>query len=142
MSKQKKWTLAVVLLLLAAVGGALAWWYIPRPLMDPAKDYQLHMAMLYHGTEEEDLLPCADPEALLNVLEKYEQVVESTRRGGYLADIYPLELGFAYPGGSWYIIAGPEFVSAYDSGEEIIWHVTDGEKLWQELQVLLPELGA
>ena len=31
MSKQKKWTLAVVLLLLAAVGGTLAWWYLPGP---------------------------------------------------------------------------------------------------------------
>ena len=121
--KRRKWRAALTALLLLAAVGGLLWCFFPRSMMD--------------GQARVDLTDRADREAVTERIARCRRVYGG-KVGAYQLDRYPLELGFSYRGGSWYLIAGPEGAFAYDSGERLNWRVLDGEQLWRDLASALP----
>ena len=111
--KRRKWRAALTALLLLAAVGGLLWCFFPRSMMEG----ELYCVTLW-------IARC--------------RRVYGGKVGAYQLDRYPLELGFSYRGGSWYLIAGPEGAFAYDSGERLNWRVLDGEQLWRDLASALP----
>ena len=121
--KRRKWRAALTALLLLAAVGGLLWCFFPRSMWD--------------GQARVDLTDRADREAVTERIARCRRVYGG-KVGGYQLDRCPLELGFSYRGGSWYLIAGPEGAFAYDSGERLNWRILDGEQLWWDLASALP----
>ena len=138
MSKQKKWTLAVVLLLLAAVGGTLAWWYLPRPL---ERDLPLVKIQMFDaGTGADiDLTEQVELSAVMELLGEAE-CYPQWRPGPHSNEEYPLDIKFSGGGEHWIVILGSRGGFAVDNSPKIAWRILEGGQLWQELQPLLPEL--
>lgn len=138
MSKQKKWTLAVVLLLLAAVGGALAYWYVPRPLV---RDLPLVKVQIFDAKTgvEMDLTEQVEPSAVMTVLAEAE-CCPQWRPGPHSNEEYPLDIKFSGGGEHWIVILGSRGGFAVDNSPKNAWRILEGGQLWQKLQPLLPEL--
>lgn len=71
MSKGKKLPTAVAILLLAAVGGTLAWWYIPRPLVRDLPLVKIQMFDVGTGADI-DLTEQVDLPAVMELLGEAE----------------------------------------------------------------------
>lgn len=140
MSKQKKWTLAVVLLLLAAVGGTLAWWYLPRPLVRDLPLVKIQMFDAGTGADI-DLTEQVELSAVMELLGESE-CYPQWRPGPHSNEEYPLDIKFSGGGEHWIVILGSRGGFAVDNSQKIAWRILEGGQLWQELQPLLPELGA
>ena len=140
MSKQKKWTLAVVLLLLAAVGGTLAWWYLPRPLVRDLPLVKIQMFDAGTGADI-DLTEQVELSAVMELLGEAEYYPQ-WRPGPHSNEEYPLDIKFSGGGEHWIVILGSRGGFAVDNSQKIAWRILEGGQLWQELQPLLPELGA
>lgn len=140
MSKQKKWTLAVVLLLLAAVGGTLAWWYLPRPLVRDLPLVKIQMFDAGTGADI-DLTEQVELSAVMELLGEAE-CCPQWRPGPHSNEEYPLDIKFSGGGEHWIVILGSRGGFAVDNSQKIAWRILEGGQLWQELQPLLPELGA
>ena len=140
MSKQKKWTLAVVLLLLAAVGGTLAWWYLPRPLVRDLPLVKIQMFDAGTGADV-DLTEQVELSAVMELLGEAE-CYPQWRPGPHSNEEYPLDIKFSGGGEHWIVILGSRGGFAVDNSQKIAWRILEGGQLWQELQPLLPELGA
>ena len=126
--KRRKWRAALTALLLLAAVGGLLWCFFPRSMMEG----ELYCVTLWDGQARVDLTDRADREAVTERIARCRRVYGG-KVGGYQLDRCPLELGFSYRGGSWYLIAGPEGAFAYDSGERLNWRILDGEQLWRDL---------
>lgn len=131
--KRRKWRAALTALLLLAAVGGLLWCFFPRSMMEG----ELYCVTLWDGQARVDLTDRADREAVTERIARCRRVYGG-KVGAYQLDRYPLELGFSYRGGSWYLIAGPEGAFAYDSGERLNWRILDGEQLWWDLASALP----
>ena len=131
--KRRKWRAALTALLLLAAVGGLLWCFFPRSMMEG----ELYCVTLWDGQARVGLTDRADREAVTERIARCRRVYGG-KVGAYQLDRYPLELGFSYRGGSWYLIAGPEGAFAYDSGERLNWRVLDGEQLWRDLASALP----
>ena len=131
--KRRKWRAALTALLLLAAVGGLLWCFFPRSMMEG----ELYCVTLWDGQARVDLTDRADREAVTERIARCRRVYGG-KVGAYQLDRYPLELGFSYRGGSWYLIAGPEGAFAYDSGERLNWRILDGEQLWRDLASALP----
>ena len=131
--KRRKWRAALTALLLLAAVGGLLWCFFPRSMMEG----ELYCVTLWDGQARVDLTDRADREAVTERIARCRRVYGG-KVGGYQLDRCPLELGFSYRGGSWYLIAGPEGAFAYDSGERLNWRILDGEQLWRDLASALP----
>ena len=140
MSKQKKWTLAVVLLLLAAVGGTLAWWYLPRPLVRDLPLVKIQMFDAGTGADI-DLTEQVELSAVMELLGEAE-CYPQWRPGPHSNEEYPLDIKFSGGGEHWIVILGSRGGFAVDKSQKSAWRILEGGQLWQELQPQLPELGA
>lgn len=145
MSKQKKRPVFVVaLLLLAAVGAALAWRFWPSPLLDGAEAHRIYYAEVYEGgtspDHEVDVTDFLDQEAVLDVLGRYQRDCSGGGMGSYPVEEGMILLGVLCNEGPdrWHIVAAPEHAFAYTGDSSTKWNIRDGGKLWQELSALLP----
>ena len=145
MSRKKLTVAVIVILLLFSIGAALVWWYIPRPLLDGAETHRIYYAQVYaDGTKpaiEVDVEEHLDQGAVLDVLGRYQR-----NRSGEISASYSVVegmicLGALCDGGPdrWHIVACPEYAFAYTAEDNLQWNIQDGDKLWKELQLLLPE---
>ena len=140
MSKGKKLTTAIAILLLIAVGAFFAYWYVPRPLMGEERpDERFKAELAFDLTDCQDITDKLDRGAVQSVLEGYS-CTPMFRQGGFQAKEFPLELKFSSRGEHWIVILGSRGGFAVDNSPKIAWRILDGEKLWQELSALLPEL--
>lgn len=133
MRKKRKLTVAAGAVVLLALVAVLLWCFVPRPMMKG----ELYRVTCWNGQDDVELIDQVDKEAVQDVLEGFHRNYGG-RESGYLLEKYPLELGFDYVGGSWYVVAGPDGAFVYDSGEDSLWRVLGGKKLWQELAPLIP----
>lgn len=138
MSKGKKLPTAVAILLLAAVGGTLAWWYIPRPLVRDLPLVKIQMFDVGTGADI-DLTEQVELPAVMELLEEAE-CCPQWRPGSHSNEEYPLDIKFSNRGEHWIVILGSGGGFAVDNSQKIAWRVLDGDRLWQELSALLPEL--
>lgn len=109
--KRRKWRAALTALLLLAAVGGLLWCFFPRSMMEG----ELYCVTLWDGQARVDLTDRADREAVTDRLRAAGGSMAG-RWGAYQLDRYPLELGFSYRGGSWYLSAGPEAPSPMTAG--------------------------
>lgn len=129
MSKGKKLTIAVAILLLIAVGAFFAYWYVPRPLV---RDLPLVKVQIFDAKTgiEMDLTEQVDLPAVMELLGEAE-CCPQWRPGPHSNEEYPR-----------IVILGSRGGFAVDNSQKIAWRILEGGQLWQELQPLLPELGA
>ena len=116
MSKQKKWTLAVVLLLLAAVGGTLAWWYLPRPLVRDLPLVKIQMFDAGTGADI-DLTEQVELSAVMELLGEAE-CYPQWRPGPHSNEEYPLDIKFSGGGEHWIVILGSRGGFAVDNSQK------------------------
>lgn len=140
MSKGKKLTIAVAILLLIAVGAFFAYWYVPRPLV---RDLPLVKVQIFDAKTgiEMDLTEQVDFPAVMELLGEAE-CCPQWRPGPHSNEEYPLDIKFSGGGEHWIVILGSRGGFAVDNSQKIAWRILEGGQLWQELQPLLPELGA
>ena len=145
MSKQKSGLfLFVGVLLLAAAGAALAWWFWPSPLLDGAEAYRVYYARAYEGgtsaDHDIDMTEFLDQEAALDVLGRYQRKRSVDRMSSYPVEEGMILLGVCYEEGPyrWHIVAAPGHAFAYTGHSSTKWDICDGGRLWQELSALLP----
>lgn len=140
MSKGKKLTIAVAILLLIAVGAFFAYWYVPRPLV---RDLPLVKVQIFDAKTgiEMDLTEQVDLPAVMELLGEAECCPSG---GPVLTAMRNIRWTIKFSGGGehWIVILGSRGGFAVDNSQKIAWRILEGGQLWQELQPLLPELGA
>ena len=93
MSKGKKLTIAVAILLLIAVGAFFAYWYVPRPLV---RDLPLVKVQIFDAKTgiEMDLTEQVDLPAVMELLGEAE-CCPQWRPGPHSNEEYPLDIKFS-----------------------------------------------
>ena len=140
MSKGKKLTIAVAILLLIAVGAFFAYWYVPRPLV---RDLPLVKVQIFDAKTgiEMDLTEQVDLPAVMELLGEAE-CCPQWRPGPHSNEEYPLDIKFSGGGRTLDRDTGEQRRFCCGQFPKIAWRILEGGQLWQELQPLLPELGA
>lgn len=120
------------------MGGFLAWWYLPRPLV---RDLPLVKVQIFDAKTgvEMDLTEQVDLPAVMELLGEAE-CCPQWRPGPHSNEEYPLDIKFSGGGEHWIVILGSRGGFAVDNSLKIAWRILEGGQLWQELQPLLPEL--
>lgn len=134
----KKYVAAIWIAAVLAVGGFLAWWYLPRPLV---RDLPLVKVQIFDAKTgvEMDLTEQVDLPAVMELLGEAE-CCPQWRPGPHSNEEYPLDIKFSGGGEHWIVILGSRGGFAVDNSPKIAWHILESGQLWQELQPLLPEL--
>lgn len=136
----KKYVAAIWIAAVLAVGGFLAWWYLPRPLVRDLPLVKIQMFDVGTGADI-DLTEQVDLPAVMELLGEAE-CCPQWRPGPHSNEEYPLDIKFSGGGEHWIVILGSRGGFAVDNSQKIAWRILEGGQLWQELQPLLPELGA
>ncbi len=136
----KKYVAAIWIAAVLAVGGFLAWWYLPRPLVRDLPLVKIQMFDVGTGADM-DLTEQVDLPAVMELLGEAE-CCPQWRPGPHSNEEYPLDIKFSGGGEHWIVILGSRGGFAVDNSQKIAWRILEGGQLWQELQPLLPELGA
>ena len=136
----KKNVAAIWIAAVLAVGGFLAWWYLPRPLVRDLPLVKIQMFDVGTGADI-DLTEQVDLPAVMELLGEAE-CCPQWRPGPHSNEEYPLDIKFSGGGEHWIVILGSRGGFAVDNSQKIAWRILEGGQLWQELQPLLPELGA
>lgn len=120
------------------MGGFLAWWYLPRPLVRDLPLVKIQMFDVGTGADI-DLTEQVDLPAVMELLGEAE-CCPQWRPGPHSNEEYPLDIKFSGGGEHWIVILGSRGGFAVDNSPKIAWRILEGGQLWQELQPLLPEL--
>ena len=117
MSKGKKLTIAVAILLLIAVGAFFAYWYVPRPLV---RDLPLVKVQIFDAKTgiEMDLTEQVDLPAVMELLGEAE-CCPQWRPGPHSNEEYPLDIKFSGGGEHWIVILGSRGGFAVDNSQKI-----------------------
>lgn len=134
----KKYVAAIWIAAVLAVGGFLAWWYLPRPLVRDLPLVKIQMFDVGTGADI-DLTGQVDLPAVMELLGEAE-CCPQWRPGPHSNEEYPLDIKFSGGGEHWIVILGSRGGFAVDNSPKIAWRILEGGQLWQELQPLLPEL--
>ena len=134
----KKYVAAIWIAAVLAVGGFLAWWYLPRPLVRDLPLVKIQMFDVGTGADI-DLTEQVDLPAVMELLGEAE-CCPQWRPGPHSNEEYPLDIKFSGGGEHWIVILGSRGGFAVDNSQKIAWRILEGGQLWQELQPLLPEL--
>ena len=134
----KKYVAAIWIAAVLAVGGFLAWWYLPRPLVRDLPLVKIQMFDVGTGADI-DLTEQVDLPAVMELLGEAE-CCPQWRPGPHSNEEYPLDIKFSGGGEHWIVILGSRGGFVVDNSPKIAWRILEGGQLWQELQPLLPEL--
>ena len=113
----KKCMAAIWIAAVLAVGGFLAWWYLPRPLV---RDLPLVKVQIFDAKTgvEMDLTEQVDLPAMMELLGEAE-CCPQWRPGPHSNEEYPLDIKFSGGGEHWIVILGSRGGFAVDNSKKL-----------------------